>query len=587
MPFSRSFLSEEQFLCSICLDVFDNPVSTPCGHSFCMACIGCYWEGNKVCQCPLCKEIFQKKPELHINRTLREITEQFKRMTGSEGACGGFGRERERGRSGDHLVKPGEMPCELFTEMKRKFPKTCAMVDAPDAPVCVVGSLPSDISLTTANPSQASPVARPASMRRYTLSGPADSKRMPRCPRHHQRLELFCRTDQDCICLECAESEHLSHSMVPVEKQWQENKAHVETTESKIQQMIKERLTKMEEIRSSLSDIKVSAERETEGSMRIFSALVSSIERSQAELLEVIEMNRCSAEHQADGLIRQLEQEVQELRKRSTALGNLAQSNNYVNCLKTYPALCSPPTVRDWCDISVTSDLGTSKVYESVCQLLVHFQEEMKKLPEVVPPSAEAGTLIRSQPKVKRIQEYAVNVTLDPNTAHPRLILSPDRKQVRCSERHQPLPDTPERFDRVVCVLGHQGFTTGRHYWEVDVEGKTDWDVGVASHSINRKGKITVNPSNGYWFLSLRDKTNYAFRTEPSTNLPISLQPQKIGVFLDYEKGQVSFYNVHAKVHIYTFVDTFCDTIYPFFSPCTNKSGKNEAPLTITPVLLD
>uniref|UniRef100_A0AAY3ZVR4 Bloodthirsty-related gene family, member 1 n=1 Tax=Denticeps clupeoides TaxID=299321 RepID=A0AAY3ZVR4_9TELE len=545
----KRFLSEEQFLCSICLDVFDNPVSTPCGHSFCMACIGCYWEGNKVCQCPLCKEIFQKKPELHINRTLREITEQFKRMTGSEGACGGFGRERERGRSGDHLVKPGEMPCELFTEMKRKFPKTY-------------------ISLTTANPSQASPVARPASMRRYTLSGPADSKRMPRCPRHHQRLELFCRTDQDCICLECAESEHLSHSMVP---------AHVETTESKIQQMIKERLTKMEEIRSSLSDIKVSAERETEGSMRIFSALVSSIERSQAELLEVIEMNRCSAEHQADGLIRQLEQEVQELRKRSTALGNLAQSNNYVNCLKTYPALCSPPTVRDWCDISVTSDLGTSKVYESVCQLLVHFQEEMKKLPE-----RDISFLAWSPCFVT-----TVNVTLDPNTAHPRLILSPDRKQVRCSERHQPLPDTPERFDRVVCVLGHQGFTTGRHYWEVDVEGKTDWDVGVASHSINRKGKITVNPSNGYWFLSLRDKTNYAFRTEPSTNLPISLQPQKIGVFLDYEKGQVSFYNVHAKVHIYTFVDTFCDTIYPFFSPCTNKSGKNEAPLTITPVLLD
>lgn len=155
---------------------------------------------------------------------------------------------------------------------------------------------------------------------------------------------------------------------------------------------------------------------------------------------------------------------------------------------------------------------------------------------------------------------------------------------MKCGDRHQSLPDNPERFDRVVCVLGLEGFVSGRHYWEVEVGGKTDWDIGVASHSINRKGKITVNPGNGYWFLSLRDKTNYAFRTEPSTNLPINQRPQKIGVFVDYEKGQVSFYNVEARVHIYTFLDTFCETIHPFFSPCTNKSGKNEAPLVITPV---
>ncbi|KAJ8271193.1 hypothetical protein COCON_G00100520, partial [Conger conger] len=88
MALARNFLSEEQFLCSICLDVFSNPVSTPCGHSFCKACIGGYWDGqSKAWQCPLCKESFRKRPELHINRTLREITEQFKRMSGG-GASG-------------------------------------------------------------------------------------------------------------------------------------------------------------------------------------------------------------------------------------------------------------------------------------------------------------------------------------------------------------------------------------------------------------------------------------------------------------------------------------------------------------------
>lgn len=180
-----------------------------------------------------------------------------------------------------------------------------------------------------------------------------------------------------------------------------------------------------------------------------------------------------------------------------------------------------------------------------------------------------------------------MDVTLDTNTAHPRLILSEDKKKVWCGERHQQVPNNRERFDRVVCVLGCEGFSSGRHYWEVEVGGKTDWDLGVASHSCNRKGKISVSPSNGYWFLSLRDKNNYAFRTEPSTALPLSLRPQKIGLFVDYEKGQVSFYNVDAKMHIYTFMDNFSETIYPFFSPCTNKTGQNYAPLVISPVLMD
>ncbi|KAF0029036.1 hypothetical protein F2P81_018141 [Scophthalmus maximus] len=137
---------------------------------------------------------------------------------------------------------------------------------------------------------------------------------------------------------------------------------------------------------------------------------------------------------------------------------------------------------------------------------------------------------------------------------------------------------------------------------QVEVGGKTDWDLGVARKSVNRKGKVDVTPVNGYWFLSLRNKNKYAFRTEPSTVVDLNLPPHKIGVFVDFDKGQwicfpvtlnvflffpalqVSFYNVEAKIHIYTFNDTFTERMFPFFSPCTNKSGKNETPLIITPV---
>uniref|UniRef100_A0A672K2T7 Bloodthirsty-related gene family, member 1 n=1 Tax=Sinocyclocheilus grahami TaxID=75366 RepID=A0A672K2T7_SINGR len=496
MPFSRNFLSEEQLLCSICLDVFDNPVSTPCGHSFCMTCIGHYWDSVKHCQCPLCKQTFKRKPDLHINRTLREIIEQFKRMKENPGASGGdrAGREAEEG------VRKQDS------------------VDGTVRPV-------------------------------------------PLCPKHHRNLELFCRSDLECVCVECGQTEHQSHDITCAEKEWQSHK-------TEIQEMTKERMQKVDEIKQSLVDMKMLSEHEVQRSMQLFGALISSLERSQAGLLEVTEINRRSAEHQAELMIRELEQEITELRKRGTALAKLAQTENYITGLKGYSDVSAPMSMKDWTGVSLTCDLGTKAVYSSVCQLVEQFKEELQKVPA-------------------RIQEYAVDVTLDTNTAHPRLILSEDKKKVWCGERHQQVPINHERFDRVVCVLGCEGFTSGRHYWEVEVDGKTDWDLGVASHSCNRKGKITVSPSNGYWFLSLRDKSNYAFRTEPSTALPLSLRPQKIGLFVDYEKGQLSFYNVDAKMHIYTFMDNFSETIYPFFSPCTNKTGTNDAPLVITPVLLD
>lgn len=348
--------------------------------------------------------------------------------------------------------------------------------------------------------------------------------------------------------------------------------------------MARVRTQKAEEIKQSLVDIKALAEQEAQRCMQLFGALISSLERSQAGLLEVTEINRRSAEHQTEFMIRELEQEITELRTRSTQLTKLAQTDNYITGLKGYSDVNSPVLVKDWSSVSLSCDLGTEGICASVCQLLEQFKEELQKQP-VACHSVSANQSPAKSVKVKRIQEYAVDVTLDSNTAHPRLILSENKKMVWCSENQQHVPNNRERFDRVVCVLGRQGFNTGRHYWEVEVNGKTDWDLGVASHSCNRKGKIKVSPSNGYWFLSLRDKDNYTFRTEPPTVLHLSTKPHKMGLFVDYEKGQVSFYNVDAKMHIHTFMDNFSETIYPFFSPCTNKKSKNEAPLVITPVL--
>lgn len=579
MPFLGSFLSEEQFQCSICLDIFDNPVSTPCGHSFCMVCIGHYWQGVKLCQCPLCKQNFKKKPELHINRTLREITEQFKQMKGDPGACGGIDWEGlQSSRMEERPLKQRQLSGDLFVEMKRRLLKPFHSKAAQNDSHTLV------IEGTDCESIQPQEHIRSVSLRRYTLSGAANARKVPQCPKHHHKLELFCKSDREFICSECVDTDHQSHKTISAEREWLNSKTQIAITETEIQEMIEERLSKVDEIKFSLTEIKMSAERETQDSLRVFGALLSSIERSQAELLEVMEMCRRKVEHQAEGLLRELDLEVTELRKRSAALGKLAQIDDCIRGLKSYSDLNTPLPDKDWAGVSVKCDFHTNTIYSSVCQLLEQFREELQKLPEICLSRVTDDSPVKPQPKVKRIQDYAVDVILDPTSAHSRLILSEDRKKVWCGEKHQHVPSNPDRFNHVLCVLGQEAFTGGRHYWEVEVGNKTDWDLGVVSHSINKRGKITVSPSNGCWFLSLRDKTNYAFRTEPSTPLPLNVKPQKIGVFVDYKKGQVSFYNVEANMHIYTFIGSFREAIYPFFSPCTNKSGKNNGPLTITPI---
>ncbi|XP_059570104.1 erythroid membrane-associated protein-like [Alligator mississippiensis] len=183
-------------------------------------------------------------------------------------------------------------------------------------------------------------------------------------------------------------------------------------------------------------------------------------------------------------------------------------------------------------------------------------------------------------------RQYAVSpvdVTLDPDTAHPNLVLSEDRKCVQHRDTRQHVPDTPERFDPCPCVLGSEGFTGGRRYWEVEVGDKTEWYVGVCRESVRRKRGITLSPGRGYWVVWLEDGGHKPC-TSPWTPLPVRVHPRRVGVFLDYEGGEVSFYNVTNRSHLFTFTDTFSGTLRPFFSPGLNAGGTNVAPLTLCPV---
>ncbi|XP_076846870.1 E3 ubiquitin-protein ligase TRIM39-like [Brachyhypopomus gauderio] len=499
-----SQLSEDQFMCSICLDLFRQPVSIPCGHNYCLSCIRGFWDTADRSECPLCKESFRRRPDLRINHALADITEGFKvslRVKSSEV------RGQEPGRE------------ERDVEEAR-------------------------------------------------ASGGRDV-----CPRHRKPMDVYCRTEQTVVCSRCAESQHRGHQTVAVERESKRMKAELQEAGSRLVQMIQERVGKVDEIKLSLQLSKRSTEKEIEHSTQVFTALLRTIKRSQEELLEELREKQREVDRRAGALLEELERELADLVMKKSELEHLLGTEDQVHLLRTFPSVACPPRTKDWSQTSVKSDECVGTVRRAIANLeeLLHSQQR---------------TLCEAE--LRQIQQYAVDVTFDPKTAAPWLVLSSDLKQA--SLGYQPssdlVPPSPLRFDSCVCVLGQPGISTGRHYWVVQVGGKTDWDLGVAQESINRKGAITVRPDQGFWAVCRRNGGHLSACAGPSVSLvSFAERPQKVGVFVDYEEGLVSFYDAEARFHIYSYTGcTFTQTLYPYFNPCLHGDGKNTAPLVICPI---
>ncbi|XP_029288971.1 nuclear factor 7, ovary-like [Cottoperca gobio] len=388
------------------------------------------------------------------------------------------------------------------------------------------------------------------------------------CTKHDTQLELFCKTDQMCVCMLCTVLDHKTHDVVPLKEESEGNKAELEKTEADIQQMIQKRQVKIQEMKRSVELSKEDADREIAGGVQVFTALKESVERSQAELIHTVKEKQRETEKQAEGFIRELEQEVSELKKRSTEVEQLSMSEDHLHVIQSFMFLKAAPPTKDWTVVSICLPSYEGTVRRAVNQLEETLSEQMKKLLEL-----------------KRVQQSAVDMTLDPDTAHPELIVSDDGKQVKDGDVSKRLPDNPERFNPCVYVLAKQSFSSGRFYYEVQVKEKTKWRLGVARESINRKGDITLSPQKGYWTICLRNVNKYYALADPEVTLSLKSEPEKVGVFVDYEEGLVSFYDVDAAALIYSFTGcTFTEKLYPYFSPYLNDGGKNSAPLIISPV---
>ncbi|KAM4556159.1 E3 ubiquitin-protein ligase TRIM21-like [Fundulus diaphanus] len=538
MSSGSNLRSEDQFLCSICLDVFTDPVSTPCGHNFCQTCITEHWEVNFPFKCPLCKEIFTSRPQLGVNTFIKEMVAQFRHEAQQEAS------------SSSSAAKPGEVPCDVCTGTKLKALKSCL--------VCQVSYCQTHLEPHLITPG----------LKKHQLMEPVENLEDRMCLQHDKPLELFCRTDQTCVCSLCSVLDHKNHEFVPLREESEGKKAELKKTEAEVQKMIQSRRVKIQEIKESVKISKDAADREKAEGVQVFTALKEAAERGLKELIKEIQDKQKTAEKQAEDFIKDLEQEISELMKRSSEVKQLSQSEDHLHLLQSFSSLKAAPPTKNWTEVRVHPPSYEGTVVRAAAQLEQKLWEKMKKLLDL-----------------KRVQQYAVDVTLDPGTAHPWLILSDDGKQVYCGNKRKKLPDNPKRFYPCVNVLGQQSFSSGRFYFEVQVKGKTDWDLGVARESVDRKGKISLRPQDGFWTVGLRNRNKYSARDGPPVCLHIQPGPEKVGVFVDYKEGLVSFYDVDAAALIYSFTGCcFTEKLYPFFSPCLNAGGQNSAPLIICTV---
>ncbi|XP_033860728.3 zinc-binding protein A33-like isoform X1 [Acipenser ruthenus] len=461
---------EEELSCAVCCEIFKDPVTLHCNHSFCKACLDQCWKEKGTRECPVCRRRASIEDPA-VDFRLRNIVECFLK---------------------DHSEKPPAPPGML-------------------------------------------------------------------CSLHEEKLKLFCVDDEEAVCLVCQTSEkHENHKLRPVQEavrnykgelktaleplrdklktfnkvkaQCDETAEHIKKQAQQTERQIKEEFEKLHQFLRDEEKARIAAlRREEEQKGRIMKEKIENITREISSLSDTI---------------RVIEQELE--------AEDIFFLQKYKDTKRRAECTLQDPQCVSGALIDVAEHLGSLKykVWE----------------------------------KMLGIVQYTP-VTLDPNTAAPWLTLSEDLTSVRFSDEWQQLPDNPERFDSYVFVLGSEGFTSGKHCWDVEVGNKTDWDLGVTKESSQRKGEFTVNPGAGYWVIGLRGGDQYWAWTSPwSTGLTVEKKPQKIRVQLDCDVGEVAFFDSSDMRPLYTFKHRFTDRMFPYFSPCFNEVGKNSAPLRVCPV---
>lgn len=292
------------------------------------------------------------------------------------------------------------------------------------------------------------------------------------------------------------------------------------------------------------------------------------VEKAQDRALQPLKDRRQDMEKEAKSITDELQEEVNRLEKTISELHSMALLEDHVLCLQSFPSLEDMDS--EWTEVEFDTSLSFGTMRKVTAGLLEEIQQELEKL---------------TATELKRVPVFSVDVKLDAATAHRSLVLSDDMKEVRDGGEDKEVEDTSERFDLFASILALNSLSSGMAYWEVEVSNKTGWDLGVARGDAVRKGGLSLDPAHGFWVTVHYDDDKYAALTVPAVPLHLKEKPKKVGLFVDYEEGLVSFYDVTAQTHIYSFTEcVFREDIFPYFSPHMKKGEKNDGPLIISAV---
>ncbi|XP_077058546.1 tripartite motif-containing protein 16-like [Siphateles boraxobius] len=535
--------AEDHFSCPVCLDLLQDPVTIPCGHSYCKECISDCWDQEDqkgVYSCPQCRKTFIRRPVLSKNVVFAGMVEKLKET-----------RLQSAAPAVPHTGS-GDVQCDSCTGRKQKAVKSCLECRSS---YCQI-HLEQHESLFRGN--------------RHNLMDATGRLQEMMCTRHGKMLEIYCRTDQRCLCMLCLVDEHRNHDTVSIEVARTEKQKHFEETQRNIQKTIQQRKKDLKQMREAVESHKRSAQSTVEDSERIFTELIRSIEKRRTEVKQLIRDQERVAVNQAEERLARLELELDDLRWKETELKQFLNTDDHINFLKSCPSLSLSGSTDEF---TVSARPNFDEVVKSVSQLRDRLQQfctdEIERLSktvktiQVIVPSHQFTTR-------KEFLQYSRLLTLDLNSMNHWLRLFEGNTVITYSDTNLPYPDHPDRFDcwtEALCVES----VTGRCYWEVEWtgEGKLGVDIGVTYKSISRKGdgpESAVGRNIQSWSLFCSPDYCSFWHNNIETVLPVVNVSSRIGVYVDQSAGILSFYSVSDTMSLIHRVQaTFTQPLYAVF----------------------
>ncbi|XP_070685872.1 tripartite motif-containing protein 16-like [Pempheris klunzingeri] len=530
-------LDRETFSCSICLDLLKDPVTIPCGHSYCMSCIKGFWDGEDekgIHSCPQCRQTFTPRPVLLKNTMLAAVVEQLKK-TGLQAA------------PADHCYAGAEdVACDFCTGRKLKALKSCL--------VCLASYCEKHLQ-----PHYESPT-----FEKHKLVEPSKKLQENICSLHDEVKKMFCRTDRQSICYLCSVDQHKGHDTVSAAAERTERQTELEKSRLNIQQRIQDREKDLKELQQEVENINHSADKAVEDSEKMFTELIRLMENRRSDVKQQVRSQQEAEVSRVKELQEEMDQEIRELKRRDAELEELSHTQDHNQFLHSYTSLSPLKEDTHSSSINIRPLRYFEDVTAAVSELREKLQDALRDEWTNISLTEVDVLLPQPQPTTRAgFLKYSCELTMDPNTAHTWLLLSEGNRKATVMRQEQSYPSHPDRFTTCFQVLSRESLT-GRCYWEVE-RSRGGVRVAVAYKSINRTGdsdESGFGHNKKSWALNCC-KNSYTFHSNGiSTPVPVP-QSSRVGVYLDHRAGILSFYSVSETMKLLHRVQTtFTEPLY-------------------------